>query len=454
LAAIEPFERLLLEEEQVPLRRHSYDGDEEIEADGDEGEHCREQLFEDNSGQRIAVSVVVPPEMNGKRVDAVLAALLPDKPSRSSCGAMVDDGRVFCRAVQPDDHVSDEDDDDAEEEIAKRSTLSRQSERILRKSQKVRATQELIVVVDPDRGWGHQEGVTPQDVPIDILYEDEDMIVVNKRSNVVVHPGAGNWDGTIVNGLAYYYLANNSTSGTGDFVVGGQRDALLQYKQPDAVLSSPSVARPGIVHRLDKGTTGVLVVAKTVASLTALSDAFARRRVRKTYLAVCVGDPTAGITDRMVTIDKPIGRHPVHRQRMRVVPQVHRESGTGNHPNRHAGRRAVSIVNTIAYDGKLSLVRVRILTGRTHQIRVHLQDRRAPVCGDDVYGSADWNRRIARSHGISRPLLHAYRLELSHPTTGEPMCFTAPVPDDLLRIASIVYPQGKGERPDIFGEHR
>jgi 23S rRNA pseudouridine1911/1915/1917 synthase len=375
---------------------------------------------------------VVPPELDGRRIDAALAALLvpPDLgvASRSACGSLLDRGRVSLVSARGRDDGS--------------SGASRHGEPVRRKSHKVRAGQELRVLLDPIPA---SDGVVPQNLPLDVLYEDDCMIVLNKSPHMVVHPGAGNRDGTLVNALAYY-LAHNTTKGSGDCFGGGGAGA--------------ASGRPGIVHRLDKGTSGVIAVAKTAAAHARLSEAFAHRRVRKTYLAVCVGDPCSGPGSASssssfppsegrppLVIDEPVGRHPVHRQKMRVVPEVHRPGGGG-------GRRAVSIVGTLASHGKLSLVRVRILTGRTHQIRVHLQHLGTPVGGDDLYGSADWNRRLAKSHGVSRPLLHAYGLELEHPATGELLRFSAPMPPDMARVAVAIYPHGPDERPGLFPHER
>ena len=169
-----------------------------------------------------------------------------------------------------------------------------------------------------------------------------------------------------------------------------------------------------------------------------------------------VGNP-----GRRVVIDKPIGRHPVHRQRMRVVPNsnhnniakytneavtVRGKSGGVSQP----GRNALSFVDTLAFDGKLSVAQVRIETGRTHQIRVHLQDRTTPIYGDDVYGFGDWNQRLAKSHGIQRPLLHAFKVELRHPVSGKLMVFRAPMADDMIKIVRGIWPDGEKERPDLF----
>jgi 23S rRNA pseudouridine1911/1915/1917 synthase len=287
--------------------------------------------------------------------------------------------------------------------------------------------------------------IIAQDLPLDILYEDEHMIVINKAADMVVHPAAGNWDGTVVNALAYY-LANKSPYGRGEFV--GDDGSVKQQKAEgidvDGTDGETVFFRPGIVHRLDKGTTGVLVVAKTRAALAALSEAFSSRKVKKTYTAITVGNP-----GKRVVIDKPIGRHPVHRQRMRVVPDPHKKNSSGlapkdrmaslQHPSQR-GRRALSFVDTLAFDGKLSVVQVCIETGRTHQIRVHLQDRHTPIYGDDVYGLSDWNKRLSQSHQIHRPLLHAHRLELEHPITGEHMIFVAPLADDMMKVSKAIWP--------------
>jgi 23S rRNA pseudouridine1911/1915/1917 synthase len=115
-----------------------------------------------------------------------------------------------------------------------------------------------------------------------------------------------------------------------------------------------------------------------------------------------------------------------------------------------AGRRALSFVDTIAFDGKLSLVQIRIETGRTHQIRVHLQDRTTPVYGDEIYGFCDWNKKLSNTHQIERPLLHAYTLELDHPVTRKHMTFRASMAEDMLRISRALWPNGEEERPDLF----
>jgi 23S rRNA pseudouridine1911/1915/1917 synthase len=452
LEAVEAFERLLLlEEAQQKRQQQRRVGDkisfQDYESDDDEEEEFETDDDTGSEGDDSFITLEVPPELHNKRIDAALAALMPPdlELSRSLCGSLLEERRVVLVVSEKGDGGS-------------RMKL----EPIRRKSHKIHSGQVLRIALDPSRGSDTTpDYIVPQNLPLDVVYEDSYMIVLNKSPGMVVHPGAGNRDGTLVNALAYY-LARNTTMGSGDYVVAGDASA----KQPSTSLLQSSVStssnRPGIVHRLDKGTSGVLVVAKTVASHAKLSEAFAQRKVRKTYLAVCAGTPLGSSSDAPLIIDEPIGRHPVHRQRMRVVPEVHRDSMVDDESlSRHRrrlgarGRRAVSIVTTVAtHGGKLSLVKVRILTGRTHQIRVHLQHRGAPVGGDDLYGLPDWNRRLAKSHGISRPLLHAYQLELEHPATGQLMTFTAPMPLDMSRIASMIYPQGAHEHPELFREER
>jgi 23S rRNA pseudouridine1911/1915/1917 synthase len=184
--------------------------------------------------------------------------------------------------------------------------------------------------------------------------------------------------------------------------------------------------------------------------------------VKKTYVALTIGNP-----GKRVVIDKPIGRHPIHRQRMRVVPDPHKKDSSRMTPEdrrmlksisaksaSQAGRRALSFVDTMAFDGKLSVVQVRIETGRTHQIRVHLQDRHTPIYGDEVYGLSDWNKQLKKSRGVERPLLHAHRLELVHPIlTEQKMVFLAPMAKDMAETADTIWPQGREERPDLFYGH-
>lgn len=228
----------------------------------------------------------------------------------------------------------------------------------------------------------------PENIPLDILYEDADLIAINKPAGMVVHPGVGNKYGTLVS--AVLHLAPE-VEGVGD------------------------EERPGVVHRLDKETSGVVLVAKSEAALRALQLQFRGRAISKTYLAVCVGDvfPQRGV------IDKPIARDPAHRQRMAVLPGG-KESIT---------EYMVSDVFKLAGVGAYSLVRAHPRTGRTHQLRVHFASLGFPIVGDGLYGATkrdDLSKRLAPRH-----LLHAAELRFQLPSTGAELRLTAPMPADF-----------------------
>jgi len=234
----------------------------------------------------------------------------------------------------------------------------------------------------------------PEDIPLDVVFEDAHLLVLNKPAGLVVHPGAGAPRGTLVNALLRHV---SDLSGVG------------------------GVMRPGIVHRLDRGTSGLLVVAKDDRTHRALSRQFAGREVEKEYLALVLGVPAA----KTGTVATPIGRDPVHRRKMSVRAPRGREA-------RSDYRLAE------AFDGA-SLLRVRIHTGRTHQIRVHLASIGHPVAGDATYGGTrtpSSRRAAARDalRGLTRPALHAARLAFVHPATGERLAFEAPLPADLLQV--------------------
>jgi 23S rRNA pseudouridine1911/1915/1917 synthase len=231
----------------------------------------------------------------------------------------------------------------------------------------------------------------PQDIPLRVVYEDKRLLVIDKPAGLVVHPGAGQAQGTLVNALLHLV---GDLSGVG------------------------GVMRPGIVHRLDRGTSGLLVVAKDDETHRALVRQFAGRTVEKEYVAIVHGRPEA----QTGTIALPIGRDPVHRQKMSVRA-----------PRGRAARSDYTVVE--ALDGA-SLVRVRIHTGRTHQIRVHLAALGHPVAGDPTYGgarapSARRPEAKAALMGLGRPALHAARLAFTHPETGARVTFESPLPEDL-----------------------
>ena len=273
--------------------------------------------------------------------------------------------------------------------------------------------------------------VTPEYIPLDILYEDEHIIAVNKPNGMVVHPAVGSPNGTFVNALLYHL--GDAAKGLLDSIITTPNDDEEEFdgsgqigsndggiavdlpETPEAAQASPQRLRPGIVHRLDKGTSGVLLAAKHPEAVTKLSALFAKRNIRKVYLAVCVGHP--GET----SIIEPIGRCKKNRQLMTVYDGP-------------PGKPALTHVRTLAFDGKISAALVRIETGRTHQIRVHLKERRTPIVGDEAYGSAEWNKKLLRSDGVRRPLLHAYETEFVHPFTGETVLIRAPVPADMSGV--------------------
>ena len=420
-------------------------------------------------------SLEVSTSLDGKRVDAVLVDLLNNeasdesnaeasiKISRSQCGVLLSNQCVF--VISPDDANEFLGKTNSQEAPISRDLIEQYCTPIERKSHNLEAGSILIYpsrqsLMSPSSAAMSllsnsipPTEIIPQNIPLDIIYEDDCMIVLNKQAGMVVHPAAGNWDTTVVNALAYY-LMNESPYGAGEYFTtadtnnsqsdnnSNKEDEDEVYEDDnvdDAVTNSISMLRPGIVHRLDKGTTGVLVVAKTRTALAKLSEMFADRLVKKEYLAVAIGN-----TGEDQWINKPIGRHPLHRQRMRVVPHPSpsRQRRVSLPPTKQ-GRPALSHIHTLHYDGKLSIVQVKIATGRTHQIRVHLQDHGTPIYGDDVYGFSDWNKALSSRRGISRPLLHAKRLEIDHPVTGERMVFEAEPASDMQGVMNAILPSGE-----------
>jgi 23S rRNA pseudouridine1911/1915/1917 synthase len=228
-------------------------------------------------------------------------------------------------------------------------------------------------------------------LPLRVVYEDARLLVLDKPAGMTVHPGAGRLSGTLVNALLHHV---RDLSGVG------------------------GVLRPGIVHRLDRGTSGLMVVAKDDETHRALSAQFSSRGVEKEYLAIVHGVPRA----RQGTIEASIGRDPVHRKKMSVRA-----------PRGRPARSTYTVVE--ALDGA-ALLRVRIHTGRTHQIRVHLASLGHPVAGDATYGGTrtpSSRRPAARAalDGLTRPALHAARLAFIHPATGDRREFESPLPEDL-----------------------
>ncbi|TNZ51704.1 23S rRNA pseudouridine(1911/1915/1917) synthase RluD [Vibrio parahaemolyticus] len=233
-----------------------------------------------------------------------------------------------------------------------------------------------------------------QDIPLDIVYEDDDIIVINKPRDFVVHPGAGTPDGTVLNALLHHY--------------------------PDIA----EVPRAGIVHRLDKDTTGLMVVAKTVPAQTRLVRALQKRNITREYEAIAIGRMTAG-----GKVDQPIGRHSTKRTLMAVAP---------------LGKPAVTHYRVAEHFREHTRIRLRLETGRTHQIRVHMSYLQHPLLGDTAYGG---RARIPTGasqeltdmiRGFDRQALHAVMLRFEHLITGEELEFHAPVPDDMVAMTEAL----------------
>jgi 23S rRNA pseudouridine1911/1915/1917 synthase len=258
---------------------------------------------------------------------------------------------------------------------------ARVNERAAKASYSVRAGDKINVEIPPPRPLEARA----EDIPLDVLFEDDDLIVVNKPAGLVVHPAAGNQEHTLVNALLHY--CRGRLAGIG------------------------GVERPGIVHRLDKGTSGCIVVAKTDFAHQALVAQFKSRGVKKIYRAVCWGK----FAQPSGHIETVIGRS--ERDRRKMSARVAR------------GRNAVTDYRVLKQLAEFALVELHIHTGRTHQIRVHMAHIGHPIVGDGTYGGA---RQTNIS--IARPLLHAYKLGFTHPRSQQFVEFTAPVPEDMVRL--------------------
>jgi 23S rRNA pseudouridine1911/1915/1917 synthase len=299
--------------------------------------------------------LTVDAEHDGTRLDAFLSALLPER-SRSQIQRLIKDGLVAGPGalLRPSTHVH---------------------------------TGQLFTLTLPAP---EPAVAAPEDLPLAILYQDADLVVLDKPAGMVVHPAAGHAGGTLVNALLHHV---DDLSG-----IGGE-------------------LRPGIVHRLDRGTSGVMVVAKNDEAHRELARQFHDREVEKEYIALVWGVVQAGRR-----IDDPIGRDPSNRQKMSTRAR--------------RARSAVTRVNRAEHLRGVSLLHVAIATGRTHQIRVHLSAIGHPIVGDPTYGGVhrhvpDDIRPVQR---LERPFLHAARLSFTHPTEGRTMTFESPLPDDLQAV--------------------
>ena len=291
----------------------------------------------------------VEPEYNGQRIDKFLSETLPEY-SRSFIQKVVKDGGVLV------------------------------DEKCVKSNYKLSAGQILKLnvpeLVEPD--------IVPEDIPLDILYEDDDIIVVNKPKGMVVHPAAGHYTGTLVNALMYHCRDNLS--------------------------GINGVTRPGIVHRIDMNTTGVLVACKNDAAHIFLSEQLAVHSITRKYNAIVHNS----FKENSGTVDAPIGRHHIDRKKMAI-----------DYKN---GRSAVTHYSVISNYGKYAHIECQLETGRTHQIRVHMSSIGHPLLGDDVYGSGKSPYRLEGQ------TLHARVLGFVHPSTGKYMEFEAPLPDYFKEI--------------------
>ena len=309
-------------------------------------------------GEASALTFRAAGEDAGTRLDAYLAARINDW-SRARIHRLIEDGDVLVggRTVKPSYKLRDAD------EIEVELTSAAPTE------------------------------FTPEDIPLEIVYEDDCLVVVNKPAGMVVHPAAGISSGTLANALAFHFQQLSTRAGA---------------------------ARPGIVHRLDRDTSGLVMVAKTEAAHEKLADQFRAREVFKSYVALVHGR----VAKESGSIDQPIARDPGNRTRMAVV---------------RGGRPSLSLYRVRRAFDRFTLLDVEIKTGRTHQIRVHLQWLKHPVVGDAVYGGGrdktvqDVQVR-ARINALNRQFLHAEQLGFRHPNTDEPLRFTAPLPGELTKV--------------------
>ncbi|AMO57158.1 ribosomal large subunit pseudouridine synthase D [Endozoicomonas montiporae] len=303
--------------------------------------------------------VVVPDELGAKRFDQIAAACFPDF-SRARLQEWIKNGDLLVNGEKRK----------PKEKLIGGETLS------------------LSVVVEDAEHWEAEE------IPLDIVYEDDDILVINKPAGLVVHPAAGNRSGTLLNGLLFHYS------------------------------DLASVPRAGIVHRLDKDTTGLMVVAKNLAAHTDLVAQLQERSVSREYEAITYGVMTAG-----GTVDQPIGRHATNRLKMAVTA---------------GGKPSVTHYRVLQKYRNHTHIRCKLETGRTHQIRVHMSHIRYPLFGDETYAGrlrlpkGCTEEMIAQLRLFRRQALHARRLGLIHPATGEFMEWEAPLPDDMVSLLATL----------------
>ncbi len=309
--------------------------------------------------QSNLLSMEIPDSLSGSRLDQALAEMFPDY-SRSRLQTWIRNGRVLVDGcvIRPRDRI--------------------------RGGELVKLDAEAEQVLDCE----------PEDIPLDIVYEDDALLVVNKPAGLVVHPGAGNWQGTLQNGLLHY----------------------------DSKLSA--LPRAGLIHRIDKDTSGLLLVARTLSAHKSLVDQLQARTITREYCALTQGRMTAG-----GTIDAAIGRHPVDRKRYTV---------------HDSGKPAITHYRVIERLAMHTLIRVKLETGRTHQIRVHMAHIRFPLLGDPVYGGrfrvppASSENLLDQLRQFRRQALHAAKLGLIHPNSQEYCEWESPIPGDMLQLLAAL----------------
>lgn len=309
-----------------------------------------EHITEGMAGEQERL--IIAEEQAGQRADVGLALLLDI--TRSNMQRLLEDGRAVKGA------------------------------KVLKANYKLKAGDEIVVTLPEPQPLDAQ----PENIPLDIIYEDEDVIVVNKARGMVVHPAAGNYSGTLVNALLYHCKNLSGING---------------------------VIRPGIVHRLDKDTSGIMICAKNDEAHLSLSQQIQAKTARRTYLAVVRGN----IKTDSGTIETQIARDKVDRKKMAVVKEN--------------GREAITDYEVVERFGKYTLVRCKLRTGRTHQIRVHMEYLGYPLVGDPKYSP------MKTPFAIKGQALHSQTLEFTHPRTGERMRFEAPLPEDMQKIITRLH---------------
>jgi len=303
------------------------------------------------------IELSVPPEADGQRLDVFLSNFCEEIPSRAFAQKLINDGQITIMGVKG-----------AMSPCGVRGNAPRSTR--VHENLSIRCEIPAPVPL----------AATAEEIPLHIIHEDSDVLVVDKPRGLVVHPAAGHHSGTLVNALLYHCELSG---------IGG-------------------VLRPGIVHRLDKDTSGLMVVAKTDAAHIALAAQLERRTMGRTYNAICIG-----IVKKNLRIDLPIGRHPRDRKRMAVAGVLREKTRS---------RNAVTNIEVLEQLGRYTLIAARLETGRTHQIRVHMAHIGHPVLGDTTYGAA------RQPFGLDGQILHAVGLRFTHPTSGEEMEFESPLP--------------------------